>query len=144
LRRRWGEVNGIREWAAKETGRPFVIKLSEGAVAGARHADQSRGAGRDELDHDIHQGSTIGPKNNSDVSYFDDPRFNRKLKAAAKLSGAVRYRAYSRLALDLERDLVPAAPFATDVSRDFFSARIGCQIYQPAYGIDLAALCLRK
>jgi hypothetical protein len=35
------------------------------------------------------------------------------------------------------------APFATDASRDFFSARIGCQVYQPVYGMDLAALCLR-
>ncbi|HVN12326.1 MAG TPA: hypothetical protein VMT69_09540 [Kineosporiaceae bacterium] len=25
-----------------------------------------------------------------------------------------------------------------------FSARIGCQLYQPMYGIDLAALCLRS
>jgi hypothetical protein len=31
----------------------------------------------------------------------------------------------------------------TNASRDFFSARSGCQVYQPVYGIDLAALCLR-
>jgi hypothetical protein len=30
------------------------------------------------------------------------------------------------------------------LNRDFFSARIGCQISQPIYGIDLAALCLRE
>jgi len=59
------------------------------------------------------------------------------------LSGPSRYRAYRQLQLELERDLVPAAAFATDASRDFFSARIGCQLYQPVYGIDLAALCLR-
>jgi hypothetical protein len=29
------------------------------------------------------------------------------------------------------------------LSYDFFSARIGCQLYQPVYGIDLAALCVR-
>ena len=92
---------------------------------------------------DIFDGSTIRRAQNSNFSYLNDRAFNRKLKTAAKLSGAKRYRAYSRLALDLERDLVPAAAFATDASRDFFSARIGCQVYQPAYGIDLAALCLR-
>ena len=27
---------------------------------------------------------------------------------------------------------------------EFFSARIGCQVYQPVYRIDLAALCLRS
>jgi ABC-type transport system substrate-binding protein len=76
-------------------------------------------------------------------SYFDSPAFDRQLEAAAKLSGPQRYRVYSHLALELERDYAPAAPFATNASRDFFSARIGCQIYQPVWGIDLAALCLR-
>ena len=64
-------------------------------------------------------------------------------RAVAKLSGAERYRAAGRLALELQRDLVPAAAFATTASRDFFSARIGCQVYQPVWGMDLAALCLR-
>ena len=76
--------------------------------------------------------------------YFDDPAFNRKLRAVEKLSGASRYRAASRLALELERDDAPAAAIGTNASRDFFSARIGCQVYQPVFGIDLAALCLRK
>ena len=30
------------------------------------------------------------------------------------------------------------------LNRDLFSARIGCQIYQPIYGIDLAAICQRR
>jgi YVTN family beta-propeller protein len=89
-------------------------------------------------------GSTIGPKNNSNLSYFNDPVINRKLKAVAKLSGAKRYRAASRLALELERDDAPVAAIAWNTSRDFFSARIGCQVYQPVFGMDLAALCLRK
>ena len=88
-------------------------------------------------------GSKIRRIGNNDFSYFDDPAFNRELEAAAKLSGPKRYRAYARLELELERKVVPAAPFATDASRDFFSARIGCQTYQPFWGIDLAALCLR-
>jgi len=79
---------------------------------------------------------------NPNVSHFDDPKFNRDVSAAAKLSGAKRYRAYDHLALELER-LAPAAAFATNASRDFFSARIGCQIYQPVFGMDIAALCLR-
>jgi hypothetical protein len=39
---------------------------------------------------------------------------------------------------------VPAAAIAWNASRDFFSARIGCQGYQPVYGMDIAALCLRR
>ena len=32
---------------------------------------------------------------------------------------------------------------SVNASRDFFSARIGCQLYQPLLGLDLAALCVR-
>jgi hypothetical protein len=67
-----------------------------------------------------------------------------RFAAAAELSGTDRYRAYRNVQIELQRDLVPAAPFATTVSRDFFSARIGCQLYQPILGMDFAALCLRK
>jgi peptide/nickel transport system substrate-binding protein len=91
----------------------------------------------------IFDGRTIRRDGNADFSYFDNPAFDRKLDRAARLSGARRYRTYVRLERELERDFVPAAPFATAASRDFFSARIGCQIYQPVWGIDLAALCLR-
>jgi ABC-type transport system substrate-binding protein len=91
----------------------------------------------------LFDGSAIRRTGNNNFSYFDDPAFDRQLHTAAKLSGPKRYRAYARLELELERDLVPAAAFATDASRDFFSARIGCQLYQPFWGIDLAALCLR-
>jgi hypothetical protein len=62
----------------------------------------------------------------------------------AKLSGAKRYRAASRLALELQRDFAPAAAISWNAGRDFFSARIGCQVYQPYFGMDLAALCLRR
>jgi hypothetical protein len=92
---------------------------------------------------DIFDGSTITADNNN-ISYLNDPAFDRQLHAAAALSGARRYRTYSQLALELERDLAPAAAFAANASRDFFSARMGCQLYQPVYGIDLAAPCLRS
>jgi hypothetical protein len=62
----------------------------------------------------------------------------------AKLSGAKRYRAASRLALELERDVAPVAAIETSTSLDFFSARIGCQVYQPVYGVDIASLCIRR
>ena len=48
------------------------------------------------------------------------------------------------LALELARDAAPLVAFATGTSRDFFSARIGCQKVNPIYGVDLAALCLRR
>jgi hypothetical protein len=42
------------------------------------------------------------------------------------------------------RDAAPWVAFSTETSQDFFSARTGCQVYQPVYGIDLGALCLRR
>ena len=92
----------------------------------------------------LFDGSTIVANANSNVSYFDDPAFDRKLHAIERLSGAKRYLAFSRLAYKFERDEAPAAAIATGTSQDFFSARIGCQLYQPVYGIDLGALCLRR
>ncbi len=75
---------------------------------------------------------------------FDDPVFNRRLAAAEKLAGPRRYSAYSRLEHDIVRDGAPWVAFGNETSHDFFSARIGCQVYQPVYGIDLGALCIRR
>ena len=46
------------------------------------------------------------------------------------------------LDLDLARNAAPLAAFGNPSSHDFFSARIGCQIYG-VYGMDLAALCIK-
>jgi len=80
----------------------------------------------------------------TDFSYFDAPAFDRQLEAAAALSGPKRYRVYGKLGVELERKYAPAAPFATGASRDFFSRRIGCQLYQTYWGMDVGALCLRR
>jgi YVTN family beta-propeller protein len=75
---------------------------------------------------------------------FDDPVYKRKLAEAAALSGARRYLAYQELDSDLVRNAAPWVAFGNEVDHEFFSARMGCQIYQPIYKIDLAALCIRK
>jgi len=73
---------------------------------------------------------------------FLDPAYQRRLAAADKLSGPERYLTYGTLDLDLARNAAPLAAYDNLSSRDFFSARIGCQTYG-VYGMDLAALCLR-
>jgi YVTN family beta-propeller protein len=78
-----------------------------------------------------------------DYSHFNDPTYNRRLDAANMLSGAARYAAYAKLDRDLTGKAAPIVPFSVGEAEDFFSARMGCQIYQPAYGIDLAALCIK-
>jgi hypothetical protein len=80
--------------------------------------------------------SSIGPT-------FHDPRWERKLAAAGRLSGRDRYRAYGQLDLELARDAAPLAAFDNLIGRDFYSARIGCQSYG-VYASDLAALCVRR
>jgi hypothetical protein len=38
--------------------------------------------------------------------------------------------------------VVPAAPFAAGTITHFLSARMGCEVLHPLYGLDLAALCI--
>jgi ABC-type oligopeptide transport system substrate-binding subunit len=76
-------------------------------------------------------------------STFDDAAFKRKLAHAAGLSGPARYLAYGRLDADLARNGAPWVAYGNMLSYDFFSARMGCQLNQPDYGVDLAALCIK-
>ncbi len=89
-------------------------------------------------------GTSIGPFNNNNVSYFDDPVYNARLQAAAQLTGTTRFSTYGDLDVDLVSNAAPLAVYGTFNSRDFFSARVGCQVYVPPFGIDLAALCIKR
>jgi len=87
----------------------------------------------------------IKPQGNLNLSYYLDARLARKLEDVARLSGQSRYRAYAALSVEVARDTAPWVAYATGTSREFFSARIGCQVFQPVIGsIDLAALCIRS
>ena len=66
------------------------------------------------------------------------------MDAVASLSGDRRIRAYARLDRELAAGAAPAAPFATGSSTYFLSARMGCQVMHPIYGLDLASLCIRR
>ena len=92
----------------------------------------------------LFDGRSIRATANSNLSYFDDSTYNRKLAAAARLNAPQRYAAYQALEADLLRNAAPAAPLKNFEESEFFSARIGCQVYQPVYQIDLAALCLKR
>ena len=77
------------------------------------------------------------------VSRLNDPRVDSLLASAARKSGLARALAYARVDQALVRDAAPAIAFANESTHDFFSARIGCQLYQPGVGMDLGALCIR-
>jgi YVTN family beta-propeller protein len=74
---------------------------------------------------------------------FGDSAYRRKLAAVAMLTGADRTRAYGALDADLARNAAPWVAISNPENVDFFSARVGCQTYQPVTGMDLAALCIR-
>jgi ABC-type oligopeptide transport system substrate-binding subunit len=69
--------------------------------------------------------------------------YRHRIAATSKLTGHKRLRSYGHLDIDLTTHLAPIVSFADTTAPDFFSARIGCQTFQPVYGMDLAALCRR-
>jgi YVTN family beta-propeller protein len=79
----------------------------------------------------------------SAASFLDRPPFGPRMRAASRLEGAARLDAYAALDRDIAARAAPIAPVLNGVHTDFFSARIGCQVEHPLYGIDLAALCVR-
>jgi YVTN family beta-propeller protein len=87
--------------------------------------------------------SAIGTPDNTNLANFSDPRLSARLAAALRLYPPERYLAVQRLVLDLER-AAPVVAYSADPALNLFSSRIGCQIYQPLYGVDLGALCLNR
>jgi len=77
------------------------------------------------------------------VPSFVSPQWHARLSAAARLSGARRDLAYARLDLQIARDAAPLAAYGNPAIPNFFSARVGCKTFNP-YGVDLAALCLKR
>jgi ABC-type oligopeptide transport system substrate-binding subunit len=83
-------------------------------------------------------------ENGTFLPTFKDQAYRARLAAAARLAGPKRYLTYTRLDADLARHAAPFAAFGNLSTHDLFSARVGCHVFQPIYGIDLAGLCIRK
>jgi peptide/nickel transport system substrate-binding protein len=88
-------------------------------------------------------GRVLRDDNNTNLSFFDEPRWTRRLDAAASLPPPRRYRAYGRLDVDLAREAAPAVAYATVNSVAFVGERVGCVTLTPVYGLDLGAVCVR-
>ena len=87
-------------------------------------------------------GRFLRPTGNTNVAYFDDPKFNRRFAVAARLRGRARDRAYGRLDVDLARDGAPAVAYGVGQQTAFVSKRIGCVKLNPLNGLALGAVCL--
>jgi len=75
---------------------------------------------------------------------FYDPELEGRMVAANRLVGTARLRAYADLDRDLAARAVPGAVFASGTASYFLSGRMGCQVQHPIYGLDLAALCIKR
>lgn len=90
-------------------------------------------------------GTNIQDTNNNNYAYFNDPKYNAAMKAAAKLTGEARYKAYGKLDVDIMKNAAPWAPVFNFTSRDFIGPRVENFIYQPVYGhAILNALAIKK
>ena len=70
-----------------------------------------------------------------------DASRDAKPTAGTKSEIAARLRSIAKIVIiDVAAPLIA---YGNQSSHDFFSARIGCQTYG-AYGIDLAAMCIRR
>jgi ABC-type transport system substrate-binding protein len=88
-------------------------------------------------------GTTIRPANNTNFAYFNDPEYNRRIVEAGALPSPAHETAFGMLDGEIARDAAPWAPYAVPTDRYYFSDRVGCQLYAPAYTLNLAALCIR-
>jgi peptide/nickel transport system substrate-binding protein len=83
------------------------------------------------------------PTGNENVAYFDLPAYNRRMAAAARLSGPARFRAFSQLDADIMRNQAPWAPIAEASGSLFVSNRVGCLHLLPVVHYALGDICLR-
>jgi DNA-binding SARP family transcriptional activator/ABC-type transport system substrate-binding protein len=76
--------------------------------------------------------------------WFPSGRFQRELERIRRLGGPDREAAAGALDLDIAR-AAPGAVLLSETVTALFSARMGCQTFQPLYfGVDIAALCMHE
>jgi ABC-type oligopeptide transport system substrate-binding subunit len=79
-------------------------------------------------------------KRSSNLDYFSNRAFDRRLEQASQLTGARRYAAFANLDRVTMRDAVPLAPFASENARFYVSESVGC-FSAPGGLVNLVALC---
>jgi peptide/nickel transport system substrate-binding protein len=80
-------------------------------------------------------GPSIQDENNVNYSYFNNPRWNKRMENAAKLVGPKRLKVYGQLDLDIMQKAAPVAVERTYNNRYFFSNRVDPKglVYQGIY-----------
>ena len=88
-------------------------------------------------------GRGISARNNSDMAYYDTASYNRRLVAASRLGGGVRYRAFGGLDLEIMRNAAPYVAYDNPVAVLFVAKRVGCVVRHPYFFRDFGAFCLK-
>jgi len=80
-------------------------------------------------------GKTIEAENNVNFSYFNHPKWNKRMEAAARLVGPKRLRVYGQMDIDIMKQAAPMAIERTYNNRYFFSNRDNNKslVYQGIY-----------
>ena len=80
-------------------------------------------------------GKTIEAENNVNYSYFNHPKWNKRMENAAKLVGPKRLSVYGQMDIDIMKQAAPVAAERTYSNRYFFSNRVNPKslIYQGIY-----------
>jgi peptide/nickel transport system substrate-binding protein len=87
-------------------------------------------------------GRRIQAANNVNESYFNNPSFNAKMEAAARLSGQARLTAYGNLDIDIMKNQAPLAPYINTNAKILVSQDVGCYTYSPVNSVtNWAAVC---
>jgi ABC-type oligopeptide transport system substrate-binding subunit len=73
--------------------------------------------------------------------WLDEPEVRRALRAASRLQGQARARAYGQLDVKLARDYAPMAAIDFANEPTLVSKRVGCVVVRPT--LDLTAVCLK-
>jgi len=77
----------------------------------------------------------------TNASNLRSAKYDGRLRAASRLRGDERLRAYGQLDVDLMRDVAAVVPLTYISEPTLVSKRVGCVLLRPA--LDLAAVCLK-
>jgi peptide/nickel transport system substrate-binding protein len=89
-------------------------------------------------------GDSIHENHNNNVAYFNVPKVNAAMTAAGLLFGDKRAEAYANLDQQITTQYAPWATIDNPTDRDFFSSRIGGQLFHPIYTYDLGSFYIRS
>jgi hypothetical protein len=76
--------------------------------------------------------------------YWNDSALRHRIERAETLRGRARVLAFAQLDESLLRGASPFAVYGAFTVPEYFSARVGCRLFQGTYHfVDLGALCVR-